>query len=147
MRLETAQPGDARALARIMGGWIQETPWIPQMHTPEQDRRHLERLIDRMDVMVARNWRGPWGFLARDGAKVQAFYLAPRVRGRGLGGRMMAATQAQVPRLELWCFQANEGALRFYARHGFTEVERTEGMGNDEKLPDVRLVWNGSGRR
>ena len=47
-------------------------------------------------------------------------------------------------RLELWCFQRNEAARRFYAREGFAEVEWTEGADNDEGLPDVRLVWQAS---
>ena len=43
--------------------------------------------------------------------------------------------------LTLWTFQANDGARRFYAREGFREVEFTDGAGNAEKLPDVRLEW------
>jgi GNAT superfamily N-acetyltransferase len=147
VRLGPAEPGDARALARILGGWVAETPWMPRIHSAEDDLRHAERLIDRMEVTVARNWRGAQGFLARDGEVVQALYLAPRARCRGYGSRLVAAAQAAVSRLELWCFQANHGALRFYARHGFTEVERTAGMGNDEKLPDVRLEWHGGAGR
>ena len=33
----------------------------------------------------------------------------------------------------------------FYVREGFTEVELTDGAGNDEGLPDVRLVWHRNG--
>ena len=43
-------------------------------------------------------------------------------------------------RLELWTFQANHGALRFYVREGFTEGQRTD-CANDEGLADVNLVW------
>ena len=49
--------------------------------------------------------------------------------------------KTECDRLELWTFQANIGAQRFYMRHGFTEAERTNGAGNEEGLPDIRYVW------
>lgn len=141
MRLAPATDRDAPRLARIMGGWITETPWIPNLHTADQDVAHVRNMIARFDVTVGRSYRGPQGFLARDGATVHALYLAPRARGRGLGKRLLDDAKARAGRLELWCFQANVRARRFYAREGFAEVELTDGAGNDEKLPDVRLVW------
>jgi len=32
-------------------------------------------------------------------------------------------------------------ARRFYGREGFVEVEHTDGAGNEEGEPDVRLEW------
>ena len=43
--------------------------------------------------------------------------------------------------LQLWTFQANAPAQRFYERHGFHEVERTDGAGNEERSPDIRYRW------
>ncbi len=43
--------------------------------------------------------------------------------------------------LALWTFQTNTRAQAFYTRHGFTEVRRTDGSANEEKAPDVRMVW------
>jgi hypothetical protein len=40
-------------------------------------------------------------------------------------------------------FERNSGARAFYARHGFTEVTRTDGSGNEEREPDVLLTWPG----
>ena len=34
-------------------------------------------------------------------------------------------------------------AQRCYERQGFVAVERTDGAGNEEREPDVRLVWPG----
>ena len=36
--------------------------------------------------------------------------------------------------IQLWTFQSNAGARRFYARHGFAEVEQTNGD-NEEQAP------------
>ena len=38
-------------------------------------------------------------------------------------------------------FESNVGARRLYARRGLVEVERTDGAGNEEKAPDVRMAW------
>jgi ribosomal protein S18 acetylase RimI-like enzyme len=43
--------------------------------------------------------------------------------------------------LELWCFQANTYARRFYERHGFKAIRFTDGHDNEEKTPDVRYRW------
>jgi ribosomal protein S18 acetylase RimI-like enzyme len=48
--------------------------------------------------------------------------------------------------LRLWVFQRNEGARAFYAKHGFTEVERTDGAANEEREPDVLLAWPGAAK-
>ena len=37
----------------------------------------------------------------------------------------------------------NIGAQRFYQRHGFVVAETTDGSQNEEKEPDIRLVWTG----
>ena len=46
--------------------------------------------------------------------------------------------------LSLWVFEENTSARSFYARAGFAEVERTDGRGNEEQVPDVRMVWEGA---
>ncbi len=38
-------------------------------------------------------------------------------------------------------FDSNAGAQRFYARHGFGEVRRTDGSDNEEREPDVEMAW------
>jgi ribosomal protein S18 acetylase RimI-like enzyme len=43
--------------------------------------------------------------------------------------------------LRLWTFASNEAAQRFYLRHGFREVERTDGSDNEERAPAVLYAW------
>ena len=41
-------------------------------------------------------------------------------------------------------FESNVKAREFYKRYGFVEVERTDGSGKEEKVPDVRMRWDGN---
>jgi len=141
VKLAPAIPADAEPLAQILADWIDETAWMPNIHTPDEDCRFLTRLIANCDVITAHDRHGLQGFLARDGAKIHALYLVPDIRGRGLGKRLLDRAKSRSDRLELWSFQLNTGARAFYAREGFDEVELTDGAGNDEQVPDVRLVW------
>ena len=60
----------------------------------------------------------------------------------GAGSLLLLHAKAHGPGvLELWCFQANDKARRFYERHGFTPVAFTNGQRNEEKTPDVRYRW------
>ena len=73
---------------------------------------------------------------------IDQLYVLPSRTGQGIGAALVAhAKRLRPDRLELWTFQSNLGARRFYARHGFTEVELTDGSGNEERAPDVRLRW------
>lgn len=141
MKLVAATVQDAASLAVILSDWIDETPWMPNIHTPGEDQRFLRRLITDCEVTTVRDGGGPLGFMARDGAMIQALYLMPGLRGMGLGTRLLNIAKSRADQLELWSFQANTGARAFYAREGFQEVEMTDGADNDEHVPDVRLIW------
>ena len=141
MKLTPARPSDIHGLADILANWRDEVPWMPKLHTLEEDRRFIGYLIDTKSVWVQRNWRGPQGFMALDGDDIQALYLSKASRGRRLGQQLLDKAKSMNIRLELWAFQQNERAISFYLREGLREVERTDGADNDEKLPDIRMVW------
>ncbi len=144
--VEPAHADDAPAIAMILSNWIDEVPWMPRVHTHDEDRGFGAFLIERMAVIVARVNGAVSGFLAHDRPVVHALSLTPSTRGQGFGKALLDHVKADRDKVELWTFQANSGARRFYAREGFVEVERTDGTGNDEKLPDVRLVWQAGGQ-
>jgi L-threonylcarbamoyladenylate synthase len=43
--------------------------------------------------------------------------------------------------LQLWVFQQNAQARRFYERHGFVLLRETDGSGNEERTPDALYGW------
>ena len=68
-------------------------------------------------------------------------FLLAFMRGQGVGTALLDHLRDNADRLELWTFQANEAAQKFYIKHGFQEVTRTDGSRNDEQLPDIQFEW------
>ncbi|SFR56338.1 L-amino acid N-acyltransferase YncA [Yoonia tamlensis] len=140
MKLRAATAADIPKIAQIMGDWCADTPYIPALHTRDQDRNFITKVVATQDVLVA-DHNGVQGFIARDGEDIEQLYVAAGARGRGIGSALLAAMKARSDRLELWCFQANTGARRFYERQGFSAGRMTDGASNQEKLPDIRYLW------
>lgn len=140
LRLATSL--DAGAVGAILSEFVDTTPWMPRIHTRAEDLAHAARMIDLGWVTVAEQGNQVVGFMARDGIELNALYVAQTTQNDGVGSALLAYAQAAVEHLDLWTFQANAGAQRFYLRHGFTEALRTDGASNDEKLPDIQLVWH-----
>jgi GNAT superfamily N-acetyltransferase len=139
--LGAPRPGDGLRIGAILADWIEETAWMVPVHDRAETLGFGDLLIRVSDVTVARLAQRVVGFLSRQDDEVQALYVVASVRGGGIGGALLERAKAAAPRLALWTFQANVDAQRFYHRHGFVEMARSDGQGNDEKLPDVRLVW------
>jgi ribosomal protein S18 acetylase RimI-like enzyme len=99
-------------------------------------------LLREFEVWVAEEAGAPVGFMAlMPPDQLAHLYIDGRHTGEGLGSRLVALAQTRFPEgLQLWTFQSNEAAQRFYARHGFVAVESSDGD-NEEASPDVRMVW------
>lgn len=141
LHIDAARPLDAGAVGDILSEFIDTTPWMPRVHTRAEDLAHASRMIDLGWVQIARSGEAVLGFLALEGEQLNALYVAKSVRSRGIGMRLLEAAKSGLSRMTLWTFQKNEAAQRFYLRHGFGEVARTQGEGNDEGLPDIRFEW------
>ena len=73
---------------------------------------------------------------------VNHLYVRRSETGKGIGRELLTYAKFKSPKgLQLWTFQVNDGARRFYAREGFQEVELTNGENCEEEQPDVRLEW------
>jgi 8-oxo-dGTP pyrophosphatase MutT (NUDIX family)/GNAT superfamily N-acetyltransferase len=141
--LRPAVIADAAACARV---YVRSRAYglaeVPEPHTEAEITAWMaERAIPDMDTWVADVDGVVVGQLMLAPGWLHHLYIDPSWIGRGLGDQLMAiARQRQPAGLQLWAFQSNARARRFYERHGFTAVEFTDGQGNQERWPDVRYV-------
>ncbi|MEQ8656918.1 MAG: GNAT family N-acetyltransferase [Hyphomicrobiales bacterium] len=71
--------------------------------------------------------------------EISHLFVHPDHQGKGLGPRLLDdAITRHGPPLHLWVFEANTRARALYESRGFVVTDRTDGSGNDEKLPDMR---------
>lgn len=142
--IRRASPPDAGAMAEV---WIRSyaaaLPTVRRAHTDDEVRDWFAAVVvPRYEAWVAVCGEALVGLLVLGEAEIEQLYLAPAWRGRGIGDRFITLAKQRRPGgLALWTFQVNEPAQRFYDRHGFAAVRRTDGAGNEEREPDVRYVW------
>lgn len=143
--LRRAAPADARATADVwLRSFAAALPTVVRPRSDDEVRAHIrDVVIPLRETWVAEAEDGAIvGMMVLDGDLLSQLYLAPAHRGRGLGDRFVALAKERAPGgLTLWTFQVNGPAHRFYERHGFVAVERTDGRDNEEREPDVRYVW------
>jgi GNAT superfamily N-acetyltransferase len=138
-RCRRATLDDAGGIAAVFSSSLRRLT----LHTVEEDRRFIENIIlKECEVIVAEGEAGIVSFLARNGEEIRLLYSHPDFIGSGAGSLLLdAVKKSSVVALELWCFQANERARRFYEERGFQAVRFTDGRDNEEKVPDVRYRW------
>lgn len=130
-------------LLAVLWSFTRATPWLPVTRTRGMDARLLAGMIRRGEVRLLRAGLRPVAFLARDGGFITALYVLPGWQAQGAGTRLLAEAQENSPALELFTHVHNTAARAFYARAGF--IETTGSLDNDERVPDLRMVWQRSG--
>lgn len=149
--LRRAGPADADAVADVwLRSFAAALPGVRRAHTDDEVRDWFRHVVLPASA-AGGTGSGTWvavadgavvGMMVLDEARLEQLYLDPDWRGRALGDAFLDLARRQCPTgLELWTFQVNAPARRFYARHGFRAVEHTDGRGNEENEPDVRYVW------
>jgi GNAT superfamily N-acetyltransferase len=143
LALRRATVADLDAIAEVYCASFRLLTFLPMFHTEAEYRSFTANVIFRdCEVIVAEDDSGIVSFLALQGTEVRLLYTRPDRIGCGAGTRLIeAAKKSRVGALELWCFQANARARRFYEARGFRAIGFTDGADNEEKTPDVRYRW------
>jgi GNAT superfamily N-acetyltransferase len=142
--LRRATAMDADAIAEVFSASFRLLDFLPMLHTVAEDRWFIANVIlEDCKVTVAEGESGIVSFLAiHDGSEVRLLHTHPDRIGMGAGTQLIeAATANASTALELWCFQANTRARRFYEARGFRAIHFTDGVHNEERTPDIRYRW------
>ena len=118
-------------------------PWLAGLHTSDEDRWfYRERMFGECTLWGAFERDGMIGLIAFHEDWIEQLYVLPEAQGRGVGTELLEIAKRTSDRLQLWTFQRNAQARRFYEARGFALVEQTDGAGNEEKEPDARYLWS-----
>jgi chorismate mutase/GNAT superfamily N-acetyltransferase len=116
----------------------------PQLHSPESVLVYTTGMIVEKEVWVAET-EEIVGFATLAETFLDALYVGPDHQGFGIGTALLDLAKARRPDgFALWVFASNAPARGFYHRHGLVELEHTDGSGNEERSPDVRMAWPGA---
>lgn len=146
--LRPATAADLPALAEVhLAARAAAGPAFPPAAHPDDEVRAWVRGWDlsAYDVRVAEIDGRVAGYSRATPTWLDDLYVAPGAQGRGVGTALLRDVLAGHPDgIGLWVFESNRPARDFYARHGFVALERTDGSANEERAPDIRLVWPGN---
>jgi GNAT superfamily N-acetyltransferase len=142
--IRRARASDAPAIGQVFLRARDLMTYLPRI--PDADRPKLGRWIfARHEVWVDERDGSVVGFAGVGPGWLDHLYVDPDAQNAGIGTALLEHAKVLQPGgLELWVFQRNDGARRFYERHGFALVESTDGAGNTEKEPDARYEWRPS---
>jgi GNAT superfamily N-acetyltransferase len=117
-------------------------PWLVGLHTAEEDQWFFRKCVfnicevwgafDGPEIVAIIAFRDGW---------IDQLYVLPSAQGRGLGGRLLETAKHAHRRLQLWTFQRNLRARRFYEARGFVLARVTDGAANEEREPDALYTW------
>ncbi|MGF6309341.1 GNAT superfamily N-acetyltransferase [Bradyrhizobium sp. i1.8.4] len=134
---------DMDAAARVHRAAFDDAlPWLAGLRTPDEDRWfYRERTFAACALWGAFDGEAMSGVIAFHDDWIAQLYVLSAAQGRGIGSALLAIAKQRADRLQLWTFQRNARARRFYEARGFAAVEGTDGSRNEEKEPDLRYLW------
>jgi GNAT superfamily N-acetyltransferase len=141
--LRRAALSDMSAVARL-NRHVRKTclPYLPDLHTPDEDLTFFqEQVFPTSEVWLAEAGPQLIGFAGARPDWLDHLYVDPAWHGRGVGSTLLATVREDHDELNLWTFQKNVQARRFYERQGFRLITMTDGSGNEEHCPDARYRW------
>ncbi len=114
----------------------------PLVHLDEEAKKHfVETVMPSAEVWVVETDSAVSGVLVLEGNWIAQLYIDPDWTNHGLGTALIEQAKVEHPEvLELWTFESNRVAQRFYERHGFRAVGGTDGD-NEEGEPDIHYRW------
>jgi ribosomal protein S18 acetylase RimI-like enzyme len=147
--LRQATLADAEAIANVYITCRKELlAFAPLTHSDENIKRWIhEALIPNEMVIVAEENQVIIGMMSftntQDMGRINQLYVHPSFVGRGIGTLMIKLAKSMLGSpIQLYTFQQNTGAIRFYERNGFRAIAFSDGSDNEESCPAILYEWN-----
>jgi GNAT superfamily N-acetyltransferase len=140
--IRRAGTDDLPAIGEVFLAARDEMAYLPRVQ--DQDRPRIGELITagRGELWVAERDGRVVAFAAVGDAELEHLYVEPASQSTGIGTALLEHAKSRRPAgFTFWVFQKNEGARRFYERHGCTLLELTDGAANMEREPDALYEW------
>ena len=141
-----AEPEESDTLAALYGRSRAAAAMPPAVHSAAEDRGWFAGILrnGQHEAWLAERDGVPLGYALVRAAWLDQLFVNPDAQGAGVGGLLLDTVKGLRPDgFCLWVFESNAPARAFYAHRGLVELERTDGSGNEEKSPDVRMAWPG----
>ena len=142
--LAAAAAHDAPGIVRVFTEARSKMTYLPVVHTAEETREHFTNLVKLGHCWVAKDRGSIVGFMEVRAGWLNHLYISPGSQNRGIGKALLDQAKAIAKTgLQLWMFEDNKGAIRFYEREGFVLEEQRDihTAINEENLPDRRYSW------
>jgi len=144
VEIRRAQTSDAQSAAEVwLRSYTAALRTVRRAHTDAEVRAWFrDVVVPQRETWVATVDGTVVAVMVLHNADLDQLYVDPPWWRQGIGDRLVELAKERRPGgLMLWTFQVNTAAQRFYQRHGFIEVDRTDGSGNEEHEPDICLAW------
>jgi len=136
--LRLAAPEDAQIVAAIH----RPTSFLPPLGSAGEDLQFVrERLIGENEVWLAEADGEVVGYIAFNDGWLSHLMVHPDHQGRGHGATLLEPAIADGRARQLWTYEKNTRARRFYEGRGWELMELTDGQGNEHGEPEVRYAW------
>ena len=142
-KIEKARSEQMPEVAKVFkASRLESLPYLPNLHSEEEDIFFFSNVVFQdHEIYVAIEDQNIIGFIAFNSEWIDHLYLLPRVQNKGVGSQLLNIALKNSTCLKLWTFQKNQSAQKFYEKHGFIELKRTDGTENEEKEPDILMEW------
>ena len=135
--LRLAKSSDAPICAAIVNSWIDNTKWMPRIHSPDLVTQMIKDGIPIREFWVIGD--PVLGYLSFNVEAQQIMGLYVARPGIGLGRALLEQVKLGKSYIKLWSHSANTAAHRFYLREGF-KISAEEKIGGDG-IKEICFEW------
>jgi putative acetyltransferase len=144
LHLRLSEPADAERLFAIWRAAVDATHDFLTPHDRSALEDPVRTYVASAALWVAEEEDGhPLAFMGLTGGHMDALFVDPAARGRGIGRRLVAHAAALHPVLTTDVNEQNGQAVGFYARLGFVAIGRSERDGEGRPYPLLHLRLDG----